>query len=210
MPPVPATELYDDNVEAFAAATALSELPPEFRDLLDAFVDRVDDGPDRPRVLDAGCGPGRDAAYFHGRGLEPVGVDAAAGMVAYARANRPGRYLRMDLRRLGFPADTFAGLWCPASVFFLDPPGVRTALAEFARVLAPGGHARVGFKLGDGRHEVEKWGATTVEYRVDRSEARALLDEAGFVVGEPAVNEVSPESTFANVPVDLPAGRRRQ
>lgn len=199
--PIPAEEVYDDNVAAFAEATALSELPGEFRDLLDAFVERVEGS----RVLDAGCGPGRDAAYFHDSGLDPVGVDAAAGMVAYAGANRPGRYLQMDLRQLGFPADTFDGLWCPASVFFVPPGGMRAALAEFARVLRPGGHARVGFKLGDGRTEVEKWGETTVEYHVDRSGARELLAGAGFDVGDPTVNAVSSATTFANFPVTLSA-----
>lgn len=201
--PTPAEEVYDDNVEAFAEATALSELPGEFRDLLDAFVDRVDGDV----VLDAGCGPGRDAAYFHDRGLDPVGVDAAAGMVAYARANRPGRYLQMDLRRLGFPADSFDGLWCPASVFFLPPAGMRAALAEFVRVLRPGGHARVGFKLGDGRTPVEKWGETTVEYHVDRAGASELLAGAGFEVGEPTVNTVSSATTFANFPVRCSDGQ---
>lgn len=201
--PTPAEDVYDEHVEAFAEATALDELPGEFLDLLDAFVDRVEGD----AVLDAGCGPGRDATYFHDRGLEPVGVDAAAGMVAYARANRPGRYLRMDLRALGFPEDTFDGLWCPASVFFLPPDGMRAALAEFARVLRPGGHARVGFKLGEGRSEVEKWGETTVEYRVDCSGARKLLTGAGFEVGDPAVNTISTATTFANFPVVLPTER---
>lgn len=187
-------ELYDRYASEFDAATRLETLPEEFRALLESFVDDLAG----PHVLDAGCGPGRDAAYFHGRGLDPVGVDIARGMVEYARANRPGRYLEMDIRALAFDADRFDGLWCPASVFFVPPAEMEVALAEFARVLRPDGIARIGFKLGKGPVEVEKWGATTMEYHVSRERARALLEAAGFRVESVAVNSVSPERTFAN------------
>jgi SAM-dependent methyltransferase len=193
--PVPATHLYDENAAEFDERTALEELPGHFHDLLDSFVDALPG----PAVLDAGCGPGRDVEYFHGRGLDPVGVDAARGMIERASARRPGRYLLMDVRRLGFETDRFDGVWCPASVFFVPPDGMASALTEFARVLRPRGVARIGFKLGDGRVEVEKWGASTVEYRVTEDRARDLLSGAGFAVESVSVNEVGPDRTFANV-----------
>jgi ubiquinone/menaquinone biosynthesis C-methylase UbiE len=52
----------------------------------------------------------------------------------------------MDIRHLGFAADTFDGVWCPASVFFVPFEGMATALAEFERVLRPDGVARVGLR----------------------------------------------------------------
>lgn len=192
--PEPAWEVYDRNAEEFADATALDELPESFFTLLESFVDALS-GPD---VLDAGCGPGRDAAYFQDQGLDPVGFDVADGMLAQARANAPGWFLKMDIRALGFHDGAFDGVWCPASVFFVPPEGMATALAEFARVLRPDGVARVGFKLGDGPTEVEKWGETTMEYHVSEDEARVLLEDAGFRVESVDVNEVSPERTFAN------------
>ncbi|NEU58919.1 class I SAM-dependent methyltransferase [Halorussus sp. MSC15.2] len=192
--PVPPADLYDQYAADFDADTGLDALPETFRDLLDSFVESLDG----PAVLDAGCGPGRDVEYFLTRGLDPVGIDLARGMVEYARENRPGRYLQMDVRRLGFESDRFDGLWCPASLFFVPPEEMETALSEFVRVLRPGGVARVGFKLGDGPVEVEKWDATTVEYHVSESEARGLLEAAGFRVESVSVDEVSPERTFAN------------
>lgn len=192
--PVPPADLYDRHAADFDDATALEDLPEEFRALLDSFVEEVAG----PAVLDAGCGPGRDVAYFHDRGLDPVGVDLARGMVEYARERRPGEYLVMDVRALGFADDRFDGVWCPATVFFAPPAEMEAALREFVRVLRPEGVARVGFKLGDGRVEVEKWGATTTEYHVSEERARELLERAGFRVESVAVNSVSPERTFAN------------
>lgn len=192
--PVPPDELYDRHAADFDAATGFEDLPGEFTDLLESFVDSLAG----PAVLDAGCGPGRDVEYFHDRGLDPFGVDVARGMLSYARANRPGRYLVMDVRALGFDDDRFDGVWCPATVFFVPPDDMLTALGEFARVLRPDGVARIGFKLGDGPVEVEKWGETTVEYRVPEDRARTLLEAAGFRVESVSVDSISPETTFGN------------
>jgi SAM-dependent methyltransferase len=192
--PVDPAELYDRHADEFDEATTLESLPESFRALLESFAD----GLGGPRVLDAGCGPGRDAEYFHGRGLDPVGIDAARSMVEYARAKRPGRYLQMDIRDLAFRDGRFDGLWCPASIFFVPTDEMVVALDEFRRVLRPEGVARIGFKVGDGPIEVEKWGATTMEYHVSEDRARALLESAGFRVESVSVDSVSPERTFAN------------
>lgn len=192
--PVPPADLYDQHAEEFDEAAAFDELPEQFRVLLESFVESLPG----EHVLDAGCGPGRDVEYFCDRGLDPVGVDAAGGMVEYAREHRPGRYLLMDVRELAFEDRTFDGVWCPASIFFVPPDGMAAALAEFVRVLRPAGIARIGFTLGDGRTEVEKWGTTTVEYHVSEDEARTLLESAGFGVESVSVNEVASGRTFAN------------
>ena len=188
-------EIYGENAAAFDEATTLEELDEHFHELLATFVDDLA-GPD---VLDAGCGPGRDVEYFHSRGLDPIGIDIADGMVAYARENRPGEYLRMDLRSLAFADDSFDGVWCPASVFFVPVEEMQDALDEFTRVLRPGGIARIGFKLGDGPIAVEKWGGEMMEYHVSEDEARELLEAAGFTVESTAVNALESGATFVNL-----------
>ncbi|MFD7665803.1 class I SAM-dependent DNA methyltransferase [Streptomyces sp. NPDC059788] len=53
-----------------------------------------------PRVLDIGCGTGRDAAHLHATGRTVVGADLSDAMLAYARTHHPGpRYECADLRR---------------------------------------------------------------------------------------------------------------
>lgn len=190
----PAYELYDQHAHEFDTDTDLDELPEAFHDLLESFVD----GLPGPLVLDAGCGPGRDVAYFHEQGLDPLGVDIAPRMVAHARTNRPGQYLQMDVRNLAFRDGTFDGVWCPATIFFVPNEEMATTLAEFARVLAPDGIARIGFKLGEGPIEVEKWGQKTMEYHVSEEQARGLLETAGFQIESASINTVSPLRTFAN------------
>jgi len=57
--------------------------------LLHDFADRCATAAAGP-VLDAGCGTGRLSAHLAGRGLDVVGVDGSAGMVAVARRAHPG------------------------------------------------------------------------------------------------------------------------
>lgn len=182
---------YDDR-------TALDSLSPAFRALLDRFAERVD-GDERPRVLDAGCGPGRDVAYFRDRGLRAFGLDVARGMVRHARATRGGDFLRGDLRALPVADGAVDGLWCPASVFLLPSTEMARALAEFRRVLRSDGLALVGFKLGDGPQTVERAGAATTQYHLPLDEARALVVDAGLTVTGVETNSPDDERTFASV-----------
>lgn len=89
------------------------------------------------RVLDAGCGPGRDLAAFTQLGVDPLGVDLSSGMVAVCAANgHPA--MASDLRHLPLADGTFAGVWASASLVHLDSEGAAAALAELHRVSRAG------------------------------------------------------------------------
>src|SRR6185312_10007330 len=77
-------------------------------------------------VLDAGCGPGRDARALAAYGLPVLGVDLSQGMLDEAiertarRLSRGAiRYALMDLRRLELPDRSCRGVWCSASLLHL-------------------------------------------------------------------------------------------
>src|SRR5512133_1627306 len=94
------------------------------------------------RVLDVACGPGHIAAAAAAKGAEPVGLDAAEGMVAVARA----RYAEIafqqgDAERLPFADASFDAVVAGFVVNHLPHP--ERALAEFARVVRSGGRVAV-------------------------------------------------------------------
>jgi SAM-dependent methyltransferase len=94
------------------------------------------------RVLDVACGPGRIAAAAAARGAVPVGLDAAVGMVAVARACYPEiEFQRGDAERLPFADASFDVVLAGFVINHLPRP--ERALAEFARVLRPGGRVAV-------------------------------------------------------------------
>lgn len=96
------------------------------------------------RVLDAGMGGGRLVAELDRRGWEVTGIDGSAEMVALAQARLPearDRLLVAQLERLPFPDGSFDAIVATGAVEYADD--LNLALAELARVLAPGGAAIV-------------------------------------------------------------------
>jgi SAM-dependent methyltransferase len=94
------------------------------------------------RLLDVACGPGHLAAAAAARGAMPVGLDAAAGMIAVARARYAEiEFQQGDAERFPFGDASFDAVVAGFVVNHLPRP--ERALAEFARVVRPGGRVAV-------------------------------------------------------------------
>jgi SAM-dependent methyltransferase len=98
-------------------------------------------------VLDVGCGPGnftRPFARAAGEQGRVVGLDASRTMLARAvretepaPARAPILYVRGDAADLPFRDGSFDAVCCFAALYLIEEP--LQAVAEIARVLAPGG-----------------------------------------------------------------------
>ncbi len=94
-------------------------------------------------ALDAACGTGRNAAYLDSLGHSVIGVDASARMLEVARARVAGGDFRQgDVRQLPLPDQHVDLIVC--SLALAHVPDLAPVLAEFARVLRPGGHLVIG------------------------------------------------------------------
>lgn len=97
------------------------------------------------RLLDLGCGTGRDAGYLAGLGYLPVGLDASSAMLGYARSRHPGvRFVEGRLQAIGDavgPGARFDVITCldSALLYCHDNADLAAALAGCHRHLAPGG-----------------------------------------------------------------------
>lgn len=96
------------------------------------------------KVLDAPCGHGRLANLLAERGMEVTGVDATREFIDLARADAIERGVEVDyrvgdLRELGVDGPFDAVVCWFTSFGYFDDPGNQGVLAEFARVLRPGG-----------------------------------------------------------------------
>lgn len=94
-------------------------------------------------ILDVACGTGRFTRYLTDRATFVWGIDVSDAMLETARryATRKQRenvaYARMDANDLRFQDDHFDGLTCCWALHLF--PDSRGALAEFHRVIEPGG-----------------------------------------------------------------------
>ncbi|MFJ5833731.1 class I SAM-dependent methyltransferase [Streptomyces sp. NPDC093089] len=99
-------------------------------------------GPPGTRVLDLGCGTGRDAAHLHHSGHDVTGADLSDAMLAYARARHPGpAYVRADLHGFDLGRSTFDAVVCldSALLYCHTNDQLDGLLASCRRSLAPGG-----------------------------------------------------------------------
>ncbi|MGW9436180.1 class I SAM-dependent methyltransferase [Streptomyces sp. NPDC055607] len=103
------------------------------------------------RVADLGCGPGHVTAHLDGLGLSAFGVDASPAMIELARRAHPG--LRFDvgsMAALDIADGALDGVLSRWSVIHVPPAELPAVLAEFHRVLAPGGHLLIAFSGSEG------------------------------------------------------------
>jgi ubiquinone/menaquinone biosynthesis C-methylase UbiE len=107
-------------------------------------------------VLDAGCGTGRVAIELARRGVEVVGVDNDASMLATARSHGPDiEWIQADVTALDVGRE-FDIVVMAGNVPLFTPPGTQAALmAGGARHVAPDGVLVIGFQLGRG-YELEE------------------------------------------------------
>ena len=136
-------ECYDRIAGRYAERWCATRLDAQ----LERFARLCDPG---GRVLDLGCGPGRDIHHLGDLGFHAAGLDRSRGMLGEARARGCSRIARGDMRRLPFADSVFDGVWWTASMLHLPSGQVPIAVSEVSRVMRPGGALFVGVQAGAG------------------------------------------------------------
>ena len=90
-------------------------------------------------VLDFGCGPGRDIAYFQSLGMKVTGLDASKEFVRMAREYTGAEVLHQDFHKLDLPQSYFDGIFANASLFQVYRTHLPAVLSTLHDALAPGG-----------------------------------------------------------------------
>jgi len=183
------------------------------------------------RVIDLGCGTGNVTMRLERRGLDVVGVDASAAMLAVARTKVAAPLICGDMRRVALPGRFELALTVFDTVNnLLDDDDLATLARHVRRHLVPGGwwvfdaNTSVGLAALWEGDVAEGW-AGEVHYRWshrwDADEARATVEAwcegpAGAFTevhrerpyDPPELRQVLAEAGFARVDVvRYPSGR---
>ncbi|THA60928.1 class I SAM-dependent methyltransferase [Streptomyces sp. A0958] len=193
-----ATRASYDTVAADYASLLADELAakPLDRAMLGAFAEQVGADGGGP-VVDLGCGPGRVTAHLRDLGLSAYGIDLSPGMVAEARRRHPGlRFEVGTMSALDLADGSLRGAVAWYSLVHTPPEELGPYVAEFHRVLSPGGHLLLAFKAGGGEGvRLEHAYGHPVDldvYRFVPERVAGLLVRAGFEVRARLVRAADP------------------
>ena len=91
------------------------------------------------RLLDLGCGPGRDLIALRDLGHEPVGLDGCREFVDMAASVSGCPVWLQDLLALDLPAGRFDGVFANAVLFHVPSQALPRVLADLWAALRPAG-----------------------------------------------------------------------
>jgi SAM-dependent methyltransferase len=125
---------YETNADAFWAGTRDHDVTQNYAALLDALGPR---GPQR--ILDFGCGPGRDLVALSALGHTVTGLDGTPEFVRMARANCHCVVLEQSFFALDLGDNAFDGVFANASLFHVPRAQLPRVLGQLFQSLVPGG-----------------------------------------------------------------------
>ena len=162
---------YNDGAEDFWEGTRNHDVSQNVHALLSHL------GTGSFRILDLGCGPGRDLRTFRDLGHEAIGLDGAARFVDMARDYTGCEVLHQDFLALDLPAAHFDGVFANASLFHVPAQELPRVLGELRATLKPGG---VLFSSNPHGHNEEGWNRGRYGAYHDLETWRRFVTAAGF------------------------------
>lgn len=140
-------EYYDKNAQGFFDRTIHADV----QDLYQKFLKYV---PQEGRILDAGCGVGRDALAFLNKGYDVVAFDGSLEMVKMATNLLGKEVLHMLFQDIRY-SNEFDAIWASGSLLHVPYENLRGVLQSFYRALLPSGILYASFKYGTSERHTE-------------------------------------------------------
>lgn len=160
-------DYYNSHAKSYIDST----VDVEFSETQERFLGYLSPG---ARILDFGCGSGRDTKYFLGRGFL---VDAVDGSEEFVK--RAGAYTGIKVRQLLFQEldeqNRYDGIWACSSILHLPLGELEDVFGRMARALVADGILYTSFKYGTAE------GMRNGRYFTDMTEEKMghLLEKTG-------------------------------
>lgn len=140
-------EYYNKNIESFVHDTR----NVEFTDMQDKFLEclkKKHKDLQHLKVLDFGCGSGRDTKYFLEQGMDVAALDGSEAMVKAVGEYTGIKVLHMDFRDFS-AVEEYDGIWACASLLHLKKSELPGMFMQLGRAMKKSGILYASFKYGD-------------------------------------------------------------
>ena len=141
---------YDENAQTFFDGTVSVDMAEGRR----RFIEALSPG---SRILDAGCGSGRDALAFKQLGFDVTAFDGSGEMVRMASAHTGLEVLQLTFDEVAW-REAFEGIWANASLLHVSRENLVAVMRKLRDALVIGGVWELSFKPGSGEGiAFERW-----------------------------------------------------
>jgi len=165
-------EHYQQRAQDFWRGTRDHDVSQNLQELL-----RHLEGEPPFRILDLGCGPGRDLKAFAALGHIAVGLDGSTHFAAMAREYSGCEVLEQDFLHLDLPQESFDGVFANAVLFHVPSQELPRVLRGLRGALKPRG---VLFSSNPHGNNEEGWNRGRYGAFHDWESWRRFMTQAGF------------------------------
>ena len=158
---------YNENAQEYFNRTVVIDMKPAMQ----AFLEYV--GP-TGKILDAGCGSGRDTKIFQELGYDVTAIDASLELVKLSSEYTGKKTIHMTFQEMAFES-VFDGIWCSASLLHVPSAELLWVLKNCKRALKPGGIWFLSFMYG----EQEEVRAGRFFHHVTQTKLSRYLEDVG-------------------------------
>ena len=139
-------DYYNENAEKYFDLTYNADMSIQYNHFLQ-YVKR--DG----KILDFGCGSGRDSLYFKNKGYDVTAIDGSEELCKIAR-----EYTGIDVKNMKFDefndVDYYDGIWACGTLLHLHNSEILEVLKKLRDALKDTGYMFVALKNGKGEEQI--------------------------------------------------------
>ncbi|MFX1824124.1 class I SAM-dependent methyltransferase [Acinetobacter sp. AS5] len=158
-------DYYNKHAEEFTAST----FEVDMESLYQPFLVELQEG---ARILDVGCGPGRDTLAFKNKGYQVDAIDYSEELVKKA-----SRLTGIPIKLKSFyeidDYEAYDGIWACASLLHCERNHLKEGIGKLVSALKPNAVLYMSFKYGNGDRQKEGRQFTDL----DEVQADALLGQ---------------------------------
>lgn len=137
-------EYYENHAEKFFHDTVLADVS----DLYEMFLPNIREN---GKILDLGCGSGRDSKYFLEQGYVVTALDGSQRLCQLASSYTGLEVVYKDFKEITYKSE-YDGIWACASLLHVPEDEIGEVLDRIKEALIPGGILYASFKYGNSEH----------------------------------------------------------
>lgn len=134
-------EYYNENSQKFITDTVDAQMT----DIQKEFLNHI---PENGKILDFGCGSGRDSKFFMEAGYKVTSVDGSKEMCKAAEKLTHQSVICSTFQDF-FTTESFDGIWACASLLHLKKDEIKSVAQKLSKMIKKEGILYMSFKYGD-------------------------------------------------------------